>query len=182
MLRDSLLGKDPFEIESIWQQNYRRYTYLGPRGLPTVALSGIDIALWDIKGKALGVPVYELLGGRTRDKVVCYPHNVEQSNINDLIAFHRSHGKLATITAVRPPARYGHMRFDGDQVTAFEEKPQTAEGWINGAFFVLEPEVFDYIEGDMVRLQPANSTMQPIHVPASNVSVRGRVVGVFRTL
>lgn len=64
---------------------------------------------------------------------------VSNVNLDKLLAFHRSHGKLATITAVRPPARYGHMRFDGDQVTAFEEKPQTAEGWINGAFFVLEP-------------------------------------------
>ncbi len=52
------------------------------------------------------------------------------------------------MTAVRPPARYGALALDGDQVTAFEEKPQTAEGWINGAFFVLERRVFDYIDGD----------------------------------
>jgi glucose-1-phosphate cytidylyltransferase len=78
---------------------------------------------------------------------------VSDIDINKLIAFHRSHGKLATITAVRPTARYGHMRFDGDQVTAFEEKPQTAEGWINGAFFVLEPEVLDYIDSDMVMFE-----------------------------
>ena len=55
---------------------------------------------------------------------------------------------LATVTSVRPPARYGHMRFDNDQITSFEEKPQTSEGWINGAFFVLEPGVFTYIDGD----------------------------------
>ena len=78
---------------------------------------------------------------------------VSDIDLNKLIAFHRAHGKLATITAVRPPARYGHMRFDGDRVTAFEEKPQTAEGWINGAFFVLEPQVFDYIDGDMVMFE-----------------------------
>jgi glucose-1-phosphate cytidylyltransferase len=65
-----------------------------------------------------------------------------------LIDFHRSHGKLATVTAVRPPARFGHLEFDGDKVREFSEKPQTAEGWINGAFYVLEPGVFDYIEGD----------------------------------
>ena len=58
------------------------------------------------------------------------------------------HGKLATLTAVRPPARFGHLVFDGDQVAQFSEKPQTGEGWINGAFFVLEPGVFDYIDGD----------------------------------
>lgn len=65
-----------------------------------------------------------------------------------LLDFHRSHGKLATVTAVRPPARYGYMKFQGDQVSEFTEKPQIGEGWINGAFFVLEPEVFDYIDGD----------------------------------
>lgn len=73
---------------------------------------------------------------------------VSDINLNDLLAFHRSHGKLATLTAVRPPARYGHLVFNGDQVAQFTEKPQAMEGWINGAFFVLEPGVFDYIEGD----------------------------------
>lgn len=73
---------------------------------------------------------------------------VSDINLKDLLAFHRSHGKLATLTAVRPPARYGHLVFDGDQVKEFNEKPQIGEGWINGAFFVLEPEVFDYVEGD----------------------------------
>jgi len=65
-----------------------------------------------------------------------------------LLAFHRSHGRLATLTAVRPPARYGHLEFNGDLIASFTEKPQTAEGWINGAFFVLEPGIFDYIDGD----------------------------------
>lgn len=69
-------------------------------------------------------------------------------DLQKLLAFHRSHGKLATLTAVRPPARYGHLEFDGDRVEEFTEKPQTAEGWINGAFFVLQPEIFEYIEGD----------------------------------
>ena len=73
---------------------------------------------------------------------------VSTVNIEELVRFHRSHGKLATLTAVRPPARFGHLELDGDVITEFSEKPQTGEGWINGAFFVLEPEVFDYIEGD----------------------------------
>lgn len=92
---------------------------------------------------------------------------VSDIDINDLIRFHKSHGKLATITAVRPPARYGHMRFNGDQVEAFEEKPQTAEGWINGAFFVLEPEVFDYIDGDMVMFE---------HAPLENLARDGQLM------
>jgi glucose-1-phosphate cytidylyltransferase len=73
---------------------------------------------------------------------------VSDVDLKRLLEFHRSHGKLATVTAVRPTARFGHMTFDGDRVLEFSEKPQAAEGWINGAFFVLEPEIFDYIEGD----------------------------------
>jgi glucose-1-phosphate cytidylyltransferase len=69
-------------------------------------------------------------------------------DIKKLLEFHHSHGKLATLTAVRPPARFGHLELDGEVVEEFSEKPQTREGWINGAFFVLEPGVFDYIEGD----------------------------------
>jgi glucose-1-phosphate cytidylyltransferase len=74
---------------------------------------------------------------------------VANVDLHKLLAFHKAHGKLATLTAVRPPARYGHLEFAGDRVCEFAEKPQTAEGWINGAFFVLEPQVFDYIDGDM---------------------------------
>jgi glucose-1-phosphate cytidylyltransferase len=73
---------------------------------------------------------------------------VSDVNLCDLLAFHKKHGKLATLTAVRPTARFGHLEFKGDQVANFSEKPQAAEGWINGAFFVLEPKVFDYIDGD----------------------------------
>ncbi len=69
-------------------------------------------------------------------------------DLHALLEFHRAHGKLATMTAVRPPARFGHLELDGDQIFEFSEKPQTGEGWINGAFFVCEPAVFDYIAGD----------------------------------
>ena len=78
---------------------------------------------------------------------------VSSVNLDELLAFHRSHGKLATLTAVRPPARFGHLELDDDRITEFSEKPQTGEGWINGAFFVLEPGVFDYIEGDTTRFE-----------------------------
>jgi len=72
--KDLLVGQDPFRIEHIWQVLFRGGFFPAQRIL-TAAMSAIDIALWDIKGKALGVPVYELLGGLVRDKVVCYPHN-----------------------------------------------------------------------------------------------------------
>ena len=78
---------------------------------------------------------------------------VSDIDLGALLDFHRSHGKLATLTVVRPPARFGHVEFDGDNVTAFNEKPQAAEGWINGAFFVLEPGVFDYIDGDKTHFE-----------------------------
>jgi len=73
---------------------------------------------------------------------------VADVDLDRLLAFHRSHRKLATLTAVRPPARFGHLELDGQRVAQFDEKPQTSEGWINGAFFVLEPGIFDYIAGD----------------------------------
>jgi glucose-1-phosphate cytidylyltransferase len=69
-------------------------------------------------------------------------------NLHALVAFHRKHHKLATLTAVRPPARFGQLLFDGSQVARFEEKPQVGEGWINGGFFVLQPEIVDYIDDD----------------------------------
>jgi glucose-1-phosphate cytidylyltransferase len=108
------------------------------------------------------------LGGSTF--LLTWGDGVSDIDITRLIEFHRSHGKLATVTAVRPPARYGHMRFDGNAVAAFEEKPQTVEGWINGAFFVLEPEVFDYIEGDMVMFE---------HAPLRNLARDGQLMAYF---
>jgi glucose-1-phosphate cytidylyltransferase len=83
--------------------------------------------------------------------MMTYGDGVTSVDLNALLAFHRAHGKLATVTAVRPPARFGGIELDGNQVTAFAEKPLSGEGWINGGFFVLEPEVLDYIEGDDTR-------------------------------
>jgi len=80
--------------------------------------------------------------------MMTYGDGISNVDLDKLLKFHKSHGKLATLTAVRPPARFGHLSFAGDSVCSFDEKPQTSEGWINGAFFVLEPGVFDYIDGD----------------------------------
>jgi glucose-1-phosphate cytidylyltransferase len=77
-----------------------------------------------------------------------YGDGVADIDIERLLAFHRSHGRLATVCSVRPPARFGGISFNGDLVAHFTEKPQIGEGWINGGFFVLEPEVANYIEGD----------------------------------
>lgn len=80
--------------------------------------------------------------------MVTYGDGLSDINVRDLVAFHRSHGKLATITAVHPPSRFGSLQFDGQRVKAFLEKPQMGEGWINGGFFVLEPGALDYVESD----------------------------------
>ncbi len=80
--------------------------------------------------------------------ILAWGDGLSSVDVNALVAFHRSHGKLATVTAVQPPARFGHLEFDGDKVIEFSEKPQTAEGWINGGVFVLEPGIFDFIDGD----------------------------------
>jgi glucose-1-phosphate cytidylyltransferase len=86
--------------------------------------------------------------------MLTYGDGVSNVDLNKLLEFHRSHGKLATLTAVHPPNRFGKLELDGDKVLRFAEKPQFAgefgpkvgEGWINGGFFVLEPDIFDYID------------------------------------
>lgn len=80
--------------------------------------------------------------------MLTYGDGVSNVDLNALLDFHKSHGRLATVTAVRPPARFGDLNIVDGQVTHFEEKPQSGEGWINGGFFVLEPKVFDYIVDD----------------------------------
>ena len=85
--------------------------------------------------------------------MMTYGDGVAAIDIREVLAFHRRQGKLATLTAVRPPARFGALSLDGDLVERFVEKPQLGEGWINGGFFVLEPRVLDYIEGDETILE-----------------------------
>jgi glucose-1-phosphate cytidylyltransferase len=80
--------------------------------------------------------------------MLTYGDGVADIDLHALLAFHRSHGRLATLTAVHPPARFGHLTLDGGRVTRFGEKPQLAEGWINGGFFVLEPGVVRYLAAD----------------------------------
>ena len=82
--------------------------------------------------------------------LMTYGDGVSDVDLGKLMAFHQGHGRLATITAVRPPARFGALHLEGDRVQQFSEKPQIGEGWINGGFFVLEPGVLDYIDGDHI--------------------------------
>jgi len=80
--------------------------------------------------------------------MMTYGDGVASIDIDQLLLFHKEQKKLVTVTAVRPPSRFGGLALDGNLVVDFEEKPQIGEGWINGGFFVIEPQALDYIDGD----------------------------------
>ncbi|MDT4969333.1 MAG: glucose-phosphate cytidylyltransferase [Acidobacteriota bacterium] len=85
--------------------------------------------------------------------MVTYGDGVCDVNLAELLKFHKQHGRLATVTAVRPPARFGGLAFDGDHLADFIEKPQTGEGWINGGYLVFEPDIFKYLDGEQSSLE-----------------------------
>lgn len=85
--------------------------------------------------------------------MLTYGDGVANIDLNELMRFHRSHGKMITVTAVRPVARFGELMIEGSRVASFQEKPQLQDGWINGGYFVVEPEFFDMIEGDNTMLE-----------------------------
>jgi len=85
--------------------------------------------------------------------MLTYGDGVANIDIDALLTFHRSHGKMVTVSAVRPAARFGELELDGNRVESFQEKPQLHEGWINGGFFVIEPEFFDLIADDETLLE-----------------------------
>ena len=127
-------------------------------GTGEVRRNGNSHPKWLVDLIDTGVPT--LTGGRIKRLkrfvgngtfMLTWGDGLSDVDLNKVLQFHRSHGKLATLTAVRPPARYGHLELNGDRVQVFSEKPQISEGWINGAFFILEPGIFDYIEGDQTQ-------------------------------
>ena len=85
--------------------------------------------------------------------MLTYGDGVSDINIDSLLAFHRSHGKMVTVTAVHPGARFGELELQFDRVTNFQEKPQMEQGWINGGYFVIEPAFFDLIDDDSTVLE-----------------------------
>ncbi|HKO01276.1 MAG TPA: glucose-1-phosphate cytidylyltransferase [Thermoanaerobaculia bacterium] len=85
--------------------------------------------------------------------MVTYGDGVSDIDVGALLEFHKQAGCIATVTAVRPPARFGGLYFDGDRVVGFTEKPQAGEGWINGGFLVFEPDIFEYLDGDGASLE-----------------------------
>lgn len=85
--------------------------------------------------------------------MLTYGDGVSSVNIKKLVEFHNKHKKIATLTAVRPPVRFGELNIKGDKINSFQEKPQTIQGWINGGFFVFNKKIFDLIEGDKIMLE-----------------------------
>jgi glucose-1-phosphate cytidylyltransferase len=99
--------------------------------------------------------------------MLTYGDGVADIDLTALLSFHRSHGKMVTVSAVRPAARFGELEMDGPRVIGFKEKPQMHEGWINGGYFVVEPEFFDLIEGDHTMLE---------HEPLERVTRAGELM------
>jgi glucose-1-phosphate cytidylyltransferase len=109
--------------------------------------------------------------------MLTYGDGVANIDLKALLAFHRAHGKLATVTAVRPPARFGGLLFEGDLVSQFTEKPQIGEGWINGGFMVFEPQALDYFAGDDTILE--THVLEPLADEGQLVAYRHGGDGAF---
>jgi glucose-1-phosphate cytidylyltransferase len=130
----------------------------------TIDLSDNTVAIHQRKAEPWKVTLIDTgdetqTGGRLRrvrhfledEEAFCFTYGDGLSDIDftELVAFHRQHGLLATVTAIQPPGRFGAIEFGGDLVTRFREKPAGDGAWINGGFFVLSPKALDYIEGDL---------------------------------
>jgi glucose-1-phosphate cytidylyltransferase len=85
--------------------------------------------------------------------LITYGDGLSDINIHDLTKFHKEHGKMFTVSAVHPSARFGELEIDNNVVKNFQEKPQMKQGWINGGYFVVEPDFFDYIDNDSTVLE-----------------------------
>ena len=120
----------------------------------------LDEVDWNVTLVDTGL--HSMTGGRVKrmkryiDNETClltYGDGLSDIDLDQLITFHKSHGKMVTVTAVHPGARFGELKMKGEQVTSFQEKPQTGQGWINGGYFVIEPEFFDLIQDDKTILE-----------------------------
>ena len=105
---------------------------------------------------------HSMTGGRVKrmkpyinneTSLLTYGDGVSDVDLDQVITFHKSHGKMVTVTTVHPGARFGELELEGEQVTSFKEKPQTGQGWVNGGYFVIEPEFLELIEEDNTILE-----------------------------
>jgi glucose-1-phosphate cytidylyltransferase len=130
--------------------------------IPTGGVRRHDRECEDWKVHLMDTGLQTMTGGRIKRLepflkdgafMVTYGDGVCDVDLGELLSFHKAQGKIATVTAVRPPSRFGGLVFDGDLVAEFTEKPQIGEGWINGGFMVLEPEIFGYLADDQTVLE-----------------------------
>ena len=121
----------------------RKFTSESKEVLGSHTITGLDTGIDTQTGGRI-LKFFEKYPGQR--VIVTYGDGLGNVSVSSLLQFHKSHGKLATVTAVRPPARFGHLQLDGDSVEHFGEKNQADEGWINGGFFILEPGVLGYID------------------------------------
>jgi glucose-1-phosphate cytidylyltransferase len=133
----------------------------------TVDLSSGDITSHQVESEDWRVTLVNtgedsMTGGRVKRMqsyignepfLLTYGDGVADIDLKELVAFHKNHGKMITVSAVRPSARFGELNLDGNKVSSFQEKPQLYEGWINGGYFVINPEFFDLIDGDSTMLE-----------------------------
>lgn len=149
------LGYKGDEIKRYFHE-YHRLTGSQTVSLRTGEVQRHGSGLEDWTLHLMDTGLHTMTGGRVRRLaplltetfMVTYSDGVSNVDLQALLRFHKAQGRLATVTAVRPPARFGGLLFDGDQITQFTEKPQAGEGWINGGFLVFEPEIFSYLSHD----------------------------------
>lgn len=144
--------------------NYRSLNTDFTVDLATGAVSPHDTDDTDWRVTLVNTGISSMTGGRVKrlqsfigDEpfMLTYGDGVADIDLNALLNFHRNHGKMVTVTAVHPAARFGELKIESDQVSSFQEKPQMGKGWINGGYFVIEPEFFELIEGDETILERA---------------------------
>ena len=121
-LNDLLIGEDPSHIEKIWNKIFRAFTYMGSRGATTHVVSGIDIALWDIRGKVLNLPIYELLGGKVRDEILLYTHPDQKNFVTPEGVEHE----------IRKIVDSGHKAFKFDPFPHTGEQSANNSGYLSG--------------------------------------------------
>lgn len=149
------LGYKGDEIKRYFHE-YHRLTGSQTVSLRTGEVQRHGSGLEDWTLHLMDTGLHTMTGGRVRRLaplltetfMVTYSDGVSNVDLQALLRFHKAQGRLATVTAVRPPARFGGLLFDGDQISQFTEKPQAGEGWINGGFIVFEPEIFSYLSHD----------------------------------
>lgn len=142
--------------------NYRALNADFTVDLATGNVSSHQVDAVDWKVTLVNTGMESMTGGRVKRMqsfignetcMLTYGDGVADIDLDRLLAFHRAHGKMITVSAVRPAARFGELEMDGGRVTSFKEKPQLHEGWINGGYFVFEPAFFDLIAGDSTLLE-----------------------------